>query len=145
MTGDGTELRLYYTVDGTQSSPKSISGTKKGTLSLDDDITNDAKPLPANFATNFAVSDPYNKTTKYKVTNVTVVAEDPDPTTYPQKNNSVILTIESEIPTGGSLPLKSSHLTVSYTDPTKNDDFYAIQDTLGNDAISFTGINVINI
>ena len=36
------------------------------------------------------------------------------------------------------------HLLLSYTDPSKGDDWNARQDSSGNDLISLTGINVIN-
>jgi hypothetical protein len=33
---------------------------------------------------------------------------------------------------------------LSYTDPSKADDWNALQDSSGNDLISLTGINVLN-
>jgi hypothetical protein len=36
------------------------------------------------------------------------------------------------------------HLLLSYTDPSKGDDWSALQDSSGNDLISLTGIHVIN-
>ena len=89
-------------------------------------------PLPVNFAKNFfAVTDTNNKAVVYEPTKLIV---------YPSENK-ITLTITATTTADQPKP----NLTVSYTDPTKNDDFYAIQDTLGNDAISFTGINVINV
>ena len=35
-------------------------------------------------------------------------------------------------------------MTVSYTDPTAGDDTAAIQDGLGNDAVSFSGLEILN-
>jgi uncharacterized repeat protein (TIGR02059 family) len=51
--------------------------------------------------------------------------------------SSVVLALDSAIAHGQSV-------TVDYTDPTSSDDPNATQDTLGNDAISLSGVAVTN-
>jgi hypothetical protein len=128
LSGTGNTVTLYYTVDGSQPSPKSISGTGKGLLSLDNDASKNANPLPDSFKTAYAFTDPSNPKAVYKAVKIDVNST----------INSVIITLDNPV-------LASSHITMDYKDPTKNDDFYAIQDTLGNDAISFTGINITSV
>jgi hypothetical protein len=119
LSGTGNTVTLYYTVDGSQPSPKSISGNGKGLLSLDND------PNKLMISSKFTFTDANDKKAIYKALKVDV-----NP-----KNDSVIITLDKSVSS-------TVQLTIKYEDDPKVDDFYAIQDTLGNDAISFTGIPV---
>ena len=116
---EGMTITLYYNVDGSQTSPKSTLGTGKGLLSLDND------PKKLMISSKFTFTDTNDKKAIYKALKVDV-----NP-----KNDSVIITLDKSVSS-------TAQLTIKYEDDPKVDDFYAIQDTLGNDAISFTGIPV---
>lgn len=113
-----------------------VSGGKDITLTFNEPLMSsdhaDAQASPKSFK----VINSTTKTVKYTVDDVSTTSNSDG------KYEVTIKLMSNGVPVEMIDP--RDHLLLSYTDPSKGDDWNALQDSSGNDLISLTGINVIN-
>ena len=113
-----------------------VSDNKDITMTFNEPMmSNDqASALPS--LKSFKVVNTTNKAIKYTIDEITCSASSGG-------RYEVTLKLMSDGNPVTSIDPKH-HLLLSYTDPSKADDWNALQDSSGNDLISLTGVNVIN-